>query len=59
MKNVTGEQGLAPQQLFLNKFYCSFKNSDYIISLVNDGGPKRGYFDSFDMLFPFQAFVKL
>ena len=60
MENVAGEQDLALQQLFPNKsFYC-FKNSDRRkISYFNDGGLKLGHFDIFDMLFPFLAFVKL
>ena len=60
MKNVAGEQGLALQQRFPYKSSYSFKNSDrHKISFFNDGGLKLGYFDIFDMLFPFLASVKL
>ena len=60
MGNVAGEQGLALQQLFPYKSSYSFKNSDcHKISFLNDGDLKFGYFDIFDMLFPFLAFVKL
>jgi len=60
MENVAGEQGLALQQLFSYKSSFSFKNSDrHEISFFNDGGHKLGYFDIFDTLFPFLAFVKL
>jgi len=38
----------------------SFKISDrHKISFFNDGGLKPSYFDIFDVLFPFLAFVKL
>ena len=55
-----GEQDLALKQLFPYKSSYSFKNSDcHEISFFNDGGLKLGHFDTFDMLFPFLAFVKL
>ena len=60
MGNVAGEQGLAHQQLFPYKSSYSFESSDcHKISFFNDGGLKFGYFDVFDMLFPFPAFVEL
>ena len=60
MKNVSGEQDLALQQLFTYKSSYSFQSSDcHKISLFNDGGLKHSHFDIFDMLFPFLAFDKL
>ena len=60
MENVAGEQGLALQQLFPHKSSHFFKNSDcHKISFLNDGSVKFGYFDTFDMLFPFLKFFKL
>ena len=60
MENVAGEQGLALQQFFSYKSSYSFKNSNrHKISFFNDGDHKLGHSDSFDMLFPFLAFVKL
>ena len=60
MENVTGEQGLALQQLFLYKSSYFLKNSGcHKILFLNDGGLKLGHFDIFDMLFPFLKFAKL
>ena len=60
MENVAGEKGLALQQLFPYKSSYFFKISNcHKISFLNDGGPKLGYFDIFDMLFPFLKFAKL
>jgi len=44
---------------FSIKIFLFFKNSDcQKISFLNDAGLKLGHFDTFDMLFPFLAFVK-
>ena len=52
--------GLALQQLFPYKSSHSFQSSDcHNISFSNDGGLKLSHLDTFDMLFPFLAFVKL
>jgi len=60
MENVAGEQGLALQQFSPYKSSYSFKNSDrHKISLFDDGGPKPGHLDTFDMPPPPLAFVKL
>ena len=60
MENVAGENGLALQQLFPYKSSYFFKISNcHKISFLNDGDPKLGYLDIFDMLFPFLKFAKL
>ena len=60
MENVAGEKGLALQQLFPYKSSYFFKISNcHKISFLNDGDPKLGYLDIFDMLFPFLKFAKL
>jgi len=52
MENVAGEH--------LQNLIKNLETSDcHRIFLFNDEGLKRGYFDIFDMLFPFLAFVKL
>ena len=51
---------VALQQLFPYKSSYYFQSSDcHKISFFNDGGLKLSHFDTFDMLFPFLAFVKL
>ena len=53
-------KALLSNNFFHTNLLIFFKISNcHKISFLNDGGPKLGYFDIFDMLFPFLKFAKL
>jgi len=57
---LLGSKALLSNNFFHTNLLIFFKNSDrHEISFFNDGDLKLGYFDTFDMLFQFLAFVTL
>ena len=52
-------KALLTNNFFYTNLLTFFKNSDcHKFAFFNDGDPKLGHFDTFDMLFLFLAFVK-
>ena len=59
-KMLLERKALLSNNFFHTNLLIFFKISNcHKISFLNDGGPKLGYFDIFDMLFPFLKFAKL